>query len=207
MSEGVGGKAALHVYKQPRSGLYLVAAYFPGTANLAEAFENANRLERSKILRIEKFVAKEGTLVLALKERCEFYGLIENYGIHILTPYVMDGGCRIFCVYGNSEDLEKYIDNLEAYYGKNCVSVKKMSIFECLRSQMRDNIALFVLSTLTEREREVLLRAYRLGYLSPRRKTSLRELSLEVGLAKPTTSIMVGKALRKLVQRVFETAT
>ncbi|MGC8982735.1 MAG: helix-turn-helix domain-containing protein [Desulfurococcaceae archaeon] len=72
---------------------------------------------------------------------------------------------------------------------------------------MRDSIALFVLSTLTEREREVLLRAYRLGYLSPRRKTSLRELSLEVGLAKPTTSIMVRKALRKLVQRVFETAT
>jgi predicted DNA binding protein len=54
---------------------------------------------------------------------------------------------------------------------------------------MRDSIALFVLSTLTEREREVLLRAYRLGYLSPRRKTSLRELSLEVGLAKPTTRV------------------
>jgi len=64
--------------------------------------------------------------MIAVKERCEFYELIENYGVTLLSPYIVKGGKRIFCVMGEEEHIEKYIDNLQSYYGKKNITAKRI---------------------------------------------------------------------------------
>jgi hypothetical protein len=145
-----------------------------------------------------------GTYIVALKERCEFVELVENYNAHLLMPYSISSGKRTLCMYGEARDLEKCIDNLKAYYGAKNVYAEKVSLTHCVEEQARNIIHAHVLSHLTERERAFLLKAYSTGYISWRRRARLSELAENLNVAKPTASLMTRKAIEKIIKRILE---
>ncbi|MEM4953412.1 MAG: helix-turn-helix domain-containing protein [Desulfurococcaceae archaeon] len=142
--------------------------------------------------------------MLALKERCEFYEIVEKYNVTLSVPYMVKDGRRIFCVYGDEDDLEKYIDNLKAFYGEKNILVEKTTPIRCIRRYMHDAIRTYIFSQLTDREKEVLLKAYYDGYISSRRRIKLDELAKQLNITKPAASLMVRKTIEKIVKRLLE---
>ncbi|ACL11422.1 Predicted DNA binding protein [Desulfurococcus amylolyticus 1221n] len=204
ISRNIENKLTLYVYKHPNDNIYLTIAYTPSPLDPGKLFRSMSNIEKSKIISIEKQLGKDESIIVALKERCEFYDLIENYNVFLSIPYIIENGRRVFCVFGDQRNIDKYLENLEAYYGKNNITTKKTTLNECIRLNIGGYVTSYILSTLTKREKEILIKAFDLGYISHRRKTTLEDLSLEIGLAKPTASIMVRKAVEKLVKKILE---
>jgi len=69
------------------------------------------------VVSFEELKFDSHSIILAVKERCEFFQLINDYNIRIVKPYIMFHGLRKFCVYGDRSSVERFIDNLLSYYG------------------------------------------------------------------------------------------
>lgn len=193
----------LYVSRDPKDPVYTVITY---TKDL-ELLPRVNELLRnrdSKILSLNRFISERSLLMIAVKERCEFYELIENYGVTLLSPYIVKGGKRIFCVMGEEEHIEKYIDNLQSYYGKKNITAKRSSLAECIENTIKVLSSNYAKLGLTSRELYILNRAYQEGYFGSKRSIQLEELAKQLNLSKPTTSIMLRKAIGKVLRNIFE---
>lgn len=196
-------KRSLYIYVFPdyKERTYLTLAYTAGHVASSELGSKPRRgVVNFKVLFRDPHA---GTYIVALKERCEFVELIENYNVSLLMPYLINNGKRALCIYGETGDLEKCVDNLKAYYGARNVYAEKVPLTRCVEEQARNIIHAYVLSHLTEREREFLLKAYSAGYISWRRRARLSELAEDLNVAKPTASLMTRKAIEKVVKRLL----
>ncbi len=203
LSRSVKSSAELFVY--PYEQLYLTIGYLPKAISREEIY-NVVRHEKNKILeiRVARSLTPGGTYIVVLKERCEFYELLETYDVMISIPYRIYDGRRSFCVFGREEKLERYLDNLRSSYGSRNVVYRASRVDECVRGQMNALVKNLLLSQLTEREMQVLTKAYQSGYLSSRRRADLGELARMLHIAKPTASLTVRKAVEKLVRSLLE---
>lgn len=199
-------RSSVELFVYPYERLYLAIGYLPKTVSREEVHD-AMRGERSKVLemRVERSLVPQETYIVALKERCEFYRLLEAYGVTISIPYKISDGRRSFCVLGEKEKLEGYLVNLQSFYGSKSVVYRTARVNECVRRQISELARSFVLSQLTEREMQVLLKAYHSGYISSRRRVDLGELAGMLHIAKPTASLTVRKAIEKLVRSLLDT--
>lgn len=204
LSEETQSSIHLYVYRYQREPLYLAIAHVPKAIS-PEKIKQSYQGEKSKFIKIERYLGLNGAYMLALKERCEFYELLEDYNVSISTPYTIRSGRRTFCIYGLESDLEKYIDNLKAFYGEKSVLVEKTTPSRCIQQHVKDTVHVYMLSHLTNREKEVLVKAYDSGYLSSRRRAKLDELAEQLNVSKSTASLMVRKAIEKIVGKLLET--
>lgn len=207
ISRQVSNPLILYVDRDNRSSLYFVAAYLPSRRieNISSVVKDLRGRERSKIITFKEYASPSGNLAVALKESCEFLQLLYSYNVKLTLPYMIHRGIRKFCVYGDSRDIEKYLDNLIAYYGSKNVSSREIDVPKCFELSFLRATKDVLLSSLTPRELEILWKAFYTGYLhQPKRSGGLGAVSSSVGLSKPATSIILRKALRKMLSRLLE---
>lgn len=202
LSKRIDENISLYVYRQPRDSLYYVLAYIPKPITSNIIIESA-RNYHNNMLRMTRHTYPQETLLMTVKQRCEFYELIENYNVVVSVPYAVYRGRRFYCVYGEARDVEKYIDNVIARYNRKNVIVKKIPPLSCITYQMKNAINTYVLSSLTDKEIQLITKALESGYLSSRRRVSLEELAESLSIAKPTASLMLRKAIEKILKRLM----
>lgn len=193
----------LFVHRYWREPVYLAVAYTNAVLE-PEKLKVSYQSEKNKFIKMERLLNYTETYFLAIKERCEFYELIENYNVTLSIPYIVRDGKRIFCVYGEELDLDKYIENLKAFYGEKNIVVEKTTPIRCIQGYMHDAIRAYIFSQLTSREKEVLLRAYYNGYISSRRRIKLDELAKQLNITKPAASLMIRKTVEKILKKLLE---
>jgi predicted DNA binding protein len=203
MSREVSSPLLLHVNSLGNS-LYLVTVYTHELIPLSVIKEFYGRSEKSRIVSMSRYVSENLSILTVVKERCEFLELAKGYNVVIQSPYIVHRGSRIYCITGYREPVDKYIDNLQSYYGRRNVIVKRGNPARCLEDIVKIAIRNFLFSKLTPRELYILSRAYEEAYISARRGVRLSNLAKRLGLSKPTTSIMLRKALGKLLKDLFE---
>lgn len=203
LSKKLDDRVILYVYKHVREPLYYVLAYTPRPVSSETISENL-RNDYSRITKITKHVEARETHILAIKERCEFYELVESYGVILSVPYVIQRGQRIYCIYGELGSMDKYIDNLVAAYGKNNVAVRITDFTTCIDYQIKNIVSSYVMSFLTDKEKQILIKAFESGYISSRRRVKLGELADYLNIAKPTASLMLRRAIEKVIKRIVE---
>lgn len=206
LSRKINENISLHVYRQPKNSLYYVLAYIPKPITSSVVIESAKR-HHGNILKINEHKYPQETFLVIVKQRCEFYELVENYNVILSVPYVIHRGRRFYCIYGETKDVERYIDNVIAQYNKKNVVIKKTDPITCIAYQMRNIINTYVFSSLTDRERELIIKALESGYLSSRRKVNLEDLAESLNIARPTASLMLRKAIEKILRRLVEHAS
>lgn len=207
ISRKISNPLVLYVDRDTRNSLYFVAVYSPSKqqANFSNVVRNFGSKEKSNIVAIREYTSSSGNLALVLKESCEFLQLLASYNVKLALPYTIHRGIRRFCVYGDPRDLNKYVDNLIAYYGSKNVALREVEIPKCFELSVLQAARDILLSTLTPRELEILWKAFNTGYLhQPKRSGGLETVSRSVGLSKPATSIILRKALRKMLKGFFE---
>lgn len=201
LSRNAGTSVNLYVYRYPKTSLYYVIADIPKNAVTPNMLSVVKHY-RENILKISRQVYSQRVVLTVVKQRCEFYELIEDYDVVIPMPYTLYRGDRKYCVYGESENLDKYVENLVARYGRKNVFVEKTDLVTCLVHQIKNAIDSYVFTALTEKEKQLLFKAFESGYLSHRRKVSLEELAESLNIAKPTASLILRKAIEKVIRNL-----
>jgi len=202
LSKEVKDTLYIYVFPDSKEKTYLTFVYTPSHVSGSKIGYKSRRGVIS--VKVLPRGLRAGTYIVALKEKCEFVELIERYDITLSLPYSISNGKRSLCVYGEVENLERCVDNLRAYYGAKNVHAEKIPLIYCLEQQARSIINAYILSYLTEREREFLLKACTVGYMSQRRRAKLSDLAGNLNVSKPTASLMIRKAIEKIVKRLLE---
>uniref|UniRef100_A0A7C2Z124 DNA-binding protein n=1 Tax=Ignisphaera aggregans TaxID=334771 RepID=A0A7C2Z124_9CREN len=203
LSRQTGEKINLFVLKHPRESLYYTLVYIPKPIESGIIVDTL-RSQQNKLIKISKHVGVYETFIAALKERCEFYELVERYNVVLSVPYIIYRGLRTYCVYGEQRDVDRYLENLSALYSKGDIVTKRVDLARCMDYLMRNVVDIYLLSFLTDKERQILLKAFESGYISSRRKVNLGELAETLNIAKPTASLMLRRAVEKVLKRIFE---
>ncbi len=112
---------------------------------------------------------------------------------YISSPLEFKDGKVKHIFIGNSKQIKKYLENLE----KSPVHYKVVSIMDA-RFPPRSPLA-----RLTEKQREVLLSAYKFGYYDLPRRIGSEELAKKFGLVKSTFVAHRRKAERRLLKEML----
>jgi predicted DNA binding protein len=206
ISKKIDSPIILYVDKDDINQTYMVIIH----TNLLEIgtvlnfLQKINMNEKTKILTVKEYRISRDRYALALKEKCEFYGILEEYNVRLMVPYVIRNGMRKFCIYGDKYNVEKYIENLKNYYGKSYVEIKQMPFPVCVDNVIKLTSKNYLFSQFTPREYQILESAYNMGYVTqPRRAGGLEKFAGVINASKPTASIMLKKAIKKILGRLF----
>lgn len=209
ISRRVVDPLVLYVDRDEKSKLYFVA-FFTRTSQaglISETLRNTSSREKSKIVSLREYKNPLSYFALVLKDSCEFLQLFTSYNVKLVVPYTIQRGFRKFCVFGYSTDVEKYLDNLKAYYGDKNVYVEKTLVSKCFEHALLGASRHMLFSELTTRELQVLYKAYQTGYIvQPRKSGGLDTFSKTIGVSKPAASIILKKAIGKVFKKIFEDA-
>lgn len=203
----INGTLVISVLPMPNRKEYVVIAKPSGNVDKYTIKDLGTKKEQSKIEQLKLVRLDKYTYIVALKSRCEFYEIAESNNILIMSPYSITRGMREFYAAGDLNDIAKYFDELSYYYGQNNVS---MFIERDVSRIVRDIEKAFtgsILWGLTGREVEVLKAAYFTGFLSHRRHVKMDHLVNSLGIKKSTLSIMIRKAISKILEELFESAS
>jgi predicted DNA binding protein len=118
-------------------------------------------------------------------------------------PYIISAGSRLFYVIGEDNNVERFIGNMLSYYGSKNVFLKRLQVSEVIHRHVKAITRYFATSPLTKKEFEVLTKAFLEGFFSERRDVKLSDVAKSLGLSKPATSIMIRKALRKVLGSIL----
>jgi len=211
LSRELGLKIAVNVHKAESLGedLYIILGV------MLDTYQHHTDVEpniRSKLTdnRVVKYFALPPVQsaempFLAVKRVCAFYKMIEESGVILLNPYIHVLGVRRFTVLGGSKELDQFFEALLKRYGAKNVKfevIKKdvpIRLFESQFEVYRET----VLNTLTQRELEILIEAYRSGYFKPVKDVKLDELAQKFGVSKNTVSLLLRKSVMKLLKKIF----
>ena len=136
---------------------------------------------------------KEGNkyiIVSKVKFLKNFISLAKKFDIDIIwdTPSIFTNDKLTISACGTEENLKKFLDLVRLFGKIKNVSFKKATFDEQS-----------ILSTLTQRQKEVLIAAKKNGYYNYPRKINSQELSKKIGISKPT----VVQHLRKAEERII----
>jgi len=196
----------VEVYKHPEISKYVVLAY-TSDENLCSYFQKVRKMFSYKVIGVSCDSSAEASYFVALKSKCEFYELLEKHGIIVLMPYVFRNGSRYFNALVERSKLESFISDLQSWYGKKNVYVKKMKSMDIAKKIYSDISKLEKgLRKLTEGEIRALKLALQMGYFDIPRKITLHHLGYELGLSKATVETHLRKALKKILGSIQEAA-
>jgi predicted DNA binding protein len=203
-SRKVSSPLMLFVIRDSRSSLFLTFAFLPErpSNNVLDEVFRCSR-ESKKVVKVSRYLVKGGMSLIVFKERCEFLDLLHSYNVQVLMPYMISAGSRLFYVIGENNNVERFIDNILGYYGSRNVFLKRLQVSEVVYRHVKTVARYFATSSLTEKEFEVLTKAFLEGFLSERRNIKLSDVAKSLGLSKPATSIMIRKALRKVLGSIL----
>lgn len=202
LSRKVSERLSLYVYAHPKDSLYYVIAYIPKPLAW-DSISDVMKVHRENIIRIFRYAHTSETYLVTVKQCCDFYELIEDYNVVISMPYTIYKGRRVYCVYGDGKDVNRYTENVVAKYGRKNVVIRKADPITCISYQMRNIVSSYTFTILTEKEKQLLIKAFESGYISSRRRISLEELAEALSITKPTASLMLRKAIEKIVRRLI----
>ncbi|MDK6029055.1 helix-turn-helix domain-containing protein [Ignisphaera sp. 4213-co] len=203
VSKRIDNRIILYVYKYPKDSLYYVIAYISEPLSTNLILEIA-RNYRNNILKMHKYTYFQETYLTIIKQRCEFYELLEDYNVATFVPYTIYKGQRIYCVCGIAKDIDRYVENMIAKYGRKNISIRNVDPHVCVEYQLKNIIDSYIFTMLTEKEKRLLMMAFKQGYISSRRKINLESLAESLDIAKPTASLMLRKAIEKILKRLIE---
>jgi predicted DNA binding protein len=203
-SKKVSSPLILSVFRDFHNSLFLVYVFLPeksSTDVLDKAFRYSR--ERKKVVKVSRILAKGGISLVVFKERCEFLDLLHSYNVQILMPYIIYLGSRLFYVIGENNEVERFVGNVLSYYGSRNVFLKRLQVSEAVYRHVKAITRYFTTSSLTEKEFKVLTKAFLEGFISSKRDVKLSSIAKSLGLSKPATSIMIRKALRKILSSIL----
>lgn len=207
LSSSIKGTLVLNVIPLPSRREYIVIAK-PSSEVTRDLIRGLGTIrERSKVERLRVVRSGRHTYILALKSRCEFYEISESNNVAVLSPYRITYGTREFYVAGSPERVSRYLEELSSYYGPGRVSAHLERGASRVPVEIEGTLIGTVLWGLTDREIEVLRAAYSSGFLSHRRHVKMDYLVNYLGIKKSTLSIMIRKALSKLLEELLEYAS
>jgi len=193
------------VYKHPVDPKYYVVLAYTSDSNLCTYFKTIRKKYEYKIVGITCENSCDASYFVALKSKCEFFELLEKYGVVVLMPYTFRRGKRIFNALIDENMLKGFIRELHDRYGKRNVFLEKTKTIDVTR-KLYSNVSLMenCLKKLTANEIRVLKLALRKGYFSIPRRSTLEHLGMELNLSKVTVEVHLRKALRKIIETIEE---
>ncbi|MCS7099828.1 MAG: helix-turn-helix domain-containing protein [Sulfolobales archaeon] len=204
LSMAIGGTLVINVLPLPSRREYIVIARPSDSLDRSTINSLSDKKEHGKIERLKVVKFGKHTYVLALKSRCEFYDIAESNNIAIVSPYTIARGTRVYYAAGSLADLAKYSDELSYYYGHKNVAMSFEKDVSKIMKDLEKAFTSTILWNLTRREIEVLRAAYSTGFLSHRRYAKMDRLVDFLGVKKPTLSIMIRKAVNKVLEELLE---
>jgi predicted DNA binding protein len=158
-------------------------------------------VDRERIKEVEKLGVKlEEFLQIGLEALKE---VVDSSGSTLIPMYTYDRGTRRFFIAGPPSKVEKLSDTLrEVYESVDVRRVRWSEVFE----EYRRYALLSILSSLTERQRTILEVAYRKGFFDDVRRVGLEEFSEAVNGSKPSVSVTLRRALRKILAELYSEA-
>jgi len=131
--------------------------------------------------------------------------LAEVRGLKV-GPVIVSGGVKKFPILISREEENK-LKMLVKKYSPVEVKVKmtKPTYLRYIESPLLSSLHLTTTLNLTEREFQVLKKAYEEGYFEWPRRIDLNNLAKELNLSKPTVLEYIRKAERKILKHYLET--
>jgi len=194
----------VEVYRHPMGSMYVVLAY-TSDPGLCEYFRKIRRMYEYKIVGITCENTGDASYFIALKSKCEFYEILEKYGVIVLMPYIFKWGKRFFNALIDEAMLKNFLKELYDRYGRKNVYFEKTKTIDVTK-KLYSNVSLLekCLKKLTRNEVKVLKLALKRGYFNIPRKSTLDQLGLELNLSKVTVEIHLRKALKKIIESIEE---
>ncbi|MET1160812.1 MAG: helix-turn-helix domain-containing protein, partial [Thermoprotei archaeon] len=160
-------------------------------------------LRKVKIKKITYHYANDYTVIYAIKSMCEFYKLIEENKISILSPYLFNKGRREYIVIGSSKAVANYLADLRNYYGEDNVTWQALALEDLVKELVKTSILNLIEEKLTSSEKRTLLIAYKYGYFDYPKNAKQEDLGSVLNLSKVTISIHIRKALKKIMNQII----
>ncbi len=202
ISETSNSRIVIYVQRLYPSKNYLVIALSSNLGVLKSAKNIISRdpyLRKYKIRKLYQEIYNGYAVFYGIKSICEFYRLIEENNVLILSPYLFDKGSREYIVLGSKDDLNRYLRDLSYYYGLENVRWHEISFRELLENLIDTSISTLMIDKLTPAEKKVLIAAYRKGYFKYPKGVKQENLGATLNLSKVTVSIHLRKALKKIL--------
>ena len=182
----------LHVLRHDKNEIAMICRVtLKDPSTRSELFRDSR--DRAQLLE----QTKEGVLTYFV--RTEFapdsfnHTLLKGIGGYFTRPFELKDGKVTLTFLGSSNSVRKLFQNLD----KKGLSYKLISLEDARFSPHSP------LSSLTSRQRRVLISAFRMGYYDQPKKISSRELAEKLGMQHPTLSIHRIKAEKKLIEGVL----
>lgn len=190
------------VYRHPINLRYVVLAY-TSDSNLCGYFRKIRRKYDYKIVGISCESSSEASYFVALKSKCEFFEILEKYGVIPLMPYIFKRGKRYFNALIEERMLKGFLRELYSRYGRKNVYFEKTRTIDVTK-RLYSNVSILenCLKKLTHNEIKVLKLALKKGYFNIPRKSTLEHLGMELNLSKVTVETHLRKALRKIIKGI-----
>ena len=124
----------------------------------------------------------------------EFKEMLKKFALDIIwtTPLVLTEDKVVISCIGNEIDLKKFLDLIK-YTGE----IKRIS-FQKASYEGSD-----ILSCLTDKQKEALIEANKLGYYDYKRKTNLDNLSNKLDISKSTVAEHLRKAESRIISHIL----
>jgi len=194
----------VEVYRHPMDSMYVVLAY-TSDLSLCEYFKKIRKRYEYKIVSITCENTGDASYFIALKSKCEFYEILEKYGVIVLMPYIFRWGRRFFNALIDEAVLKSFLKELYDRYGKKNVYFEKTKTIDVTKKLYSNvNILEKCLKKLTPNEVRVLRLALKRGYFNIPRGSTLEHLGLELNLSKVTVETHLRKALKKIIESIEE---
>jgi hypothetical protein len=116
---------------------------------------------------------------------------------YLITPFELRDGKLTLTLLGNSRQVRTYLEVLENSRTRMHLHYKVVSLMDARFPPSSP------ITRLTEKQRQVLITAYRLGYYDVPRKITSEELAKKVNLVKSTLSAHVRKAEHRLLTEML----
>jgi predicted DNA binding protein len=145
-----------------------------------------------EIMNVLKSEGNKHTCLAKYSEPDETKDLFKQFNLNLIyaTPIIMSSDRYTISVIGDQEDLIKFVDLAKIYLGK----IENMT-FKKAAYQKHD-----ILSVLTDKQRDIVIKAQKQGYYKYPRKIKPEELARKIGISKGTAI----EHLRKAEERIME---
>lgn len=147
-----------------------------------------------EVLSVLKSKDNKHTCLIRYMEPEETRGQFQesDLGLVHTTPTIISPEKFIISMMGEQENLSDFVEMM-----KNIGTIRRMS-FRRAAYQKAD-----ILNVLTEKQREVMVAAYKNGYYDYPKKISSKALSQKISISKPTLLQHMRKAERRMLQEIM----
>ena len=116
---------------------------------------------------------------------------------YLSTPFALRDGRLTLTFLGNSKQIRTYLEALENSRTQMHLHYRVVSLMDARFPPSSP------ITRLTEKQRQILITAYRLGYYDVPRRITSQELAKKVNLVKSTLSAHVRKAEHRLLTEIL----